>query len=196
VAQDKKPLKLWQGKHFWYSIMPLLITLIIIGYINLTSPEAETAQTARLTPTAVSTQPATHTANPTRPAILQATILPSPIPSSTPRPNPATTATITLLGPPPASNVPLNGRLAFYWRFSEPLLPGQQFVFSLWQNEAIISEQSVSQANLGDGFQLVLDLEELSILPGTAVWQLHLEWADTPQQLLASETRSLIFLSE
>lgn len=173
-----------------------MVTLIIIGFFNLFSSEAETPQATLVTTTAVSTQSATHSTSSTRPAIQQAIILPSATPSNTPRPNLATTATITLLGPPPESSVPLNGRLAFYWRFSEPLLPGQQFVFTLWQNETIISEAFVTQANLGDGFQLVLDLGDVPILPGTAVWQLRLEWIDTHLQLLTSEARSLIFLSE
>jgi hypothetical protein len=196
VDQDKKPAKQWQSKHFWYSVTPMLITLIVIGAINLFNPGENMAQSTPVLSTAVSAPPATPSATPTRPPILRATILPSPTPSNTPPPALPATAAITLLGPPPESSVSQNGRIVFYWHYAEPLLPGQQFVLTLKQNEAIIFAKSIEQSNLGSDFQLLLDLDELLALPGTAVWQLHLEWADTQQQLLLSEERMLVLLAK
>lgn len=194
MAQDKK---LWQSKHFWYSITPLLATLFTIVLINWVWPGAVAESPATPTsPTAVAAQTNTFPATATRPPILRATILPSPAPSRTPLPDLAALASITLLGPPPESAVAANGRLAFYWTYSETLLPDQQFVLSLWQNDAIVATETITQPNLGNGFQLLVDLEAAAILPGTAVWQLHLEWADEPQQLLTSEQRTIILLPE
>jgi hypothetical protein len=92
--------------------------------------------------------------------------------------------------------VALNGRLAFYWTYSEPLLPGQQFVLTMQQNETAVRAKAIAEPNLGDGFQLLINLADLAILPGTAVWQLHLEWAEEQQQLLTSEERIIILLPE
>jgi len=92
--------------------------------------------------------------------------------------------------------VALNGRLAFYWTYSGALLPGQQFVLTLRQNDAVIGTQSLARPNLGNSFQLLVELDTLSLSPGTAVWQLHLEWNDEQQPLLTSEERSIILLPE
>lgn len=178
--------------------MPLLITLFAIVLINWVWPDTpgEPSET-RPSATAVAIQPTTTSATATRPPILPATILPSPTPTLTPLPDPDTiTEAITLLGPPPESSVAVNGRLAFYWTYPQPLLPGQQFVLTLRQNETVITTQSIAEPNLGEGFQLLVDLAELAVVPGTAVWQLHLEWADDPQQLLPSEERIIILLPE
>jgi hypothetical protein len=197
ASKNNAPQKRWQSKHFWYSIMPLLVTLFAIVLINWVWPDtASELPPTQPGPTAVSAQPTTSSATVTRLPILPATILPSPPPTITPLPEPDITAAITLLGPPPESSVPLNGRLTFYWRYSEPLPPGQQFVLTLWQNEAVVGTKSIVQPNLGDGFQLLVSLDELALSPGTAVWQLHLERLDEPQPLLASEERIIILLPE
>ncbi|MAT98161.1 MAG: hypothetical protein CL608_13535 [Anaerolineaceae bacterium] len=178
--------------------MPLLITLFAIVLINWvwSDTPGEPAGT-RPSATAVAIQSTTTSATVTRPPILPATILPSPTPTLTPLPIPDTiTEAITLLGPPPESSVAVNGRLAFYWTYPKPLLPGQQFVLTLQQNETVITTQTIAVPNLGDGFQLPIELAELALVPGTAVWQLHLEWADDPQQLLTSEARTIILLPE
>lgn len=197
MSQEKEPKKRWQSKRFWYSIMPLLITLLAFVLINWVWPNTTSERPSiRSNPTAVSAQPNASSATVTRPAILPATILPSPIPTNTPLPEIDNTAAITLLGPPPQSSVALNGRLAFYWTYSESLLPGQQFVLTLRQNDAVVGTQSLAEPNLGDAFQLLVALDTLSLSPGTAVWQLHLEWDDEQQPLLTSEERSIILLPE
>lgn len=197
MSQDNSPHKRWQSKHFWYSLMPLLITLFAIVLINWVWPNTigEPPGT-RPSATAVAVQSTTTSATATRPPILPATILPSPTPTLTPLPEPDTTAAIALLGPPPESSVAVNGRLTFYWTYSKPLLPGQQFVLTLRQDETVSTTQSIAEPNLGDGFQLLVDLAELAVVPGTAVWQLHLEWVDDPQPLLISEDRTIILLPE
>ncbi len=196
MSQDKEPQERWQNKHVWYSLMPLLITLFAIVLINWVWPDnvSEPVST-RPSSTAVAAQPATASATATRPPILPATILPSPTPTLTPLPDPGTAAAITLLGPPPESSVALNGRLPFYWRYTEPVPSGQQFVLTLRQNGTVITIQSIAEPNFGDAFQLLINLADLAVAPGTAVWQLHLEWTDG-QQLLTSEERTLILLPE
>ncbi len=197
MSQEKEPRKRWQSKHFWYSITPLLITLLAIVLINWVWPDTLSERPpTRTDPTAVSAQPNASSNTATRPAILPATILPSPIPTNTPLPEIDNSAAITLLGPPPQSSVARNGRLAFYWTYSESLLAGQQFVLTLRQNDAVVGTQSIAEPNLGDGFQLLVDFDELSLSPGTAVWQLHLAWNDEQQPLLISEERFIILLSE
>lgn len=197
MPQEKEPQKRWHSKHFWYSIMPLLITLFAIVLINwVWSDTVGELPTTRLSPTAVADQPNTSSASATRPPILPATVLPSPTPTITPLPELDNTAAISLLGPPPGSSVAVNGRLTFYWTYSEPLLPGQQFVLTLRQNNTVVSTQSIIGPNLGDGFQLLVDLNALTLEPGTAVWQLHLEWIDEQQPLLTSEERQIILLPE
>lgn len=197
MSQDKEPQKRWRSKHFWYSIMPLLITLFAIVLINWVWPDtASELPPTRSNPTAVSSQPTTSSATATRPPILLATILPSPTSTTTLLPEPDATAAITLLGPPPESGVALNGRLAFYWSYPEPLLPDQQFVLTLQQNETVVRAETIAEPNLGDSFQLLVNLADLALSPGTAVWRLHLEWADEQQQLLTSEERTIILLLE
>ncbi len=197
MSQDKEPPKRWQNKHFWYSLLPLFITLVAIALFNLFGPGVTDQQPpAQNSPTAISAQVTTPSATVTRGPILRATILPSPTPTITPLPELTTTAAITLLGPPTESSVALNGRLTFYWTYSEPLLTGQQFVFTLRQNDTIISTQAIAAPNLGNGFQLLVDLQELTLSSGTAVWQLHLEWKDEQQPLLNSEERLILLLPE
>ena len=201
MSQDKEPQKQWsqkrwQNKHFWYSLMPLLITLFAIVLINWVWPDtASQPPPIRPSATAVAAQPTAISTTATRPPILPATILPSPTPTLTPFPEPGTTAAITLLGPPPESSVALNGRLTFYWSYSEPVPSGQQFVLTLRQNDTIITTQSIAVPNFGDAFQILINLADLALSPGTTVWQLHLEWTDE-QQLLTSEERTLILLPQ
>lgn len=155
--------------------------------------------TTRPAATAVAARPTTSSATITRAPILPATILPSPVPTNTPNtplPEPEVTAMITLLGPPMESAVAIGGRLTFYWTYSEPLPPGQQFVFTLRQNETAVFTETIVEPNLGAGFQLMLHLNDLALSPGTAVWQLHLEWVDEQRQILTSEARVIILLPE
>lgn len=76
------------------------------------------------------------------------------------------------------------------------MLPGQQFILTVRQNETVVATQSIAEPNLGSGFQLQVELADLALVPGTAVWQLHLEWTENQQQLLASEERTIILLPE
>jgi hypothetical protein len=104
-------------------------------------------------------------------------------------------ATITLFGPPAESSLPLNGRIAFYWDYSEPLLPGQELRLTLRQGAQIVATSSLNQPNFGDRYQMVLDVTEVAS-GGTAVWQVHLQWQDTEQLLLSSELRTLTLVSQ
>ena len=192
---DSKPVKQLKSKRFWYSIMPLLLMIGIIVIINLLSPNSVESEFEGSTPTAVASQADIATDTNTRPPILQATILPSRTPTTTPPlPLPAEAA-IVLFGPPAESILPGNGRIAFYWTYSETIQPGQELVLTLRQNEAIIATAAVSQPNFGAGFQAVVDLGEVAT-PGTAVWQIHLQEKGALEPLLTSETRSLTLLSE
>lgn len=177
--------------------MPLILLVVSILLFNLatansarhTAPAAGTAVSAQQPPAA----PATPVP---RPPILQATILPSPTPTITPFPTVANFATITLYGPPAEASVLQNGRFTVYWTYSEALLPGQQFVLLLQQNEQLLPVGTVAGPNFGEGYQLLINLDGSGILPGTAVWQLQLEWANQPGSLLASEERILVVLPE
>ncbi len=193
MAQNERPQKRWHSKQFRYTIMPLIFTILIIVLINW--PWSTTADSHSASPTAVVSQAATPTA-PARSPILPATVLPSRVPTNTPRPTAAENAVITLLGPPPGSSAAAEGQVSFYWTYSEALQPGQQFVLLLHQDEVSWRAATINEPNLGDSFQLVLHLDDAAMLPGTAVWQLQLEWIDTQQPLLTSEERLLVLLTE
>lgn len=180
-------------RQFWLTIAPLLILLVALSIYNLTI--------ASQTPTAVATNP-TPTRRPTRtpfpdgtrPPILLATILPSPTPTITPRPDVPETAVITLFGPPDASSLPQNGRLTFFWNYSEALQARQQFVLTLQQNGTTTVLGTVNMPNFGAAYQLSVDFDAVEPAVGTAVWQLHLQWVDEDQPLLSSDERQITFL--
>lgn len=182
-------------KRFLFSITPLIILLIAIIGINFLPMTEPVPQTPDPTGTAVSAHPTTAATTPTRPPILQATILPSPTPTSTPRPTISSEAMITLLGPPNESSLPLNGRIAFYWHYSEPLLAGQELVLTLRQNDIVIATSTLNQPNIGAGYQIVIEMADVAEAE-TADWQVHLQWADDKTPLLTSENRFIRLLSE
>jgi hypothetical protein len=189
----KKRLK---TRRFWLTVAPLLILLVLLGVYNLLIlRQNSTAVATNFTPT----QPRpTQTPLPegTRAPILLATILPSPTPTLTPRPNVPETAVITLLGPPDESSLPQNGRLAFYWSYPAPLQPRQQFVLILHQEESMQILGTLDQPNFGELYQLLVDFDDIEPVVGTAVWQLQLQGGDEKQLLLASEERQILFLPE
>jgi hypothetical protein len=182
-------------KRFWYSIAPLLLLVVTIGTINLLTTDTPTLSPEAQGSTAVSAQTPLPTDTNTRPPILQATILPSPTPTATPRPPVPAEATITLFGPPTESSLPLNGRLTFYWTYSESLLPGQEMVLILRQTDQSLIMGSLKQTNVGNGFQVLVEVPE-QLDEGTAVWQVQLNWEDTSDPLLSSESRSLTLFSQ
>lgn len=196
MSPPKKPEKSLRSKHFWYSVMPLLLLLAVILFINLFTPKATRVQTAVLNSTTVPTQPGATPLTPTRAPILPAIILSSPTPTMAPLPQMPALATIALYGPPPNSNLPQNGRTAFYWAYSEPVQAGQQFVLSLRQNGQVFILGTAVEPNIGDTFQLLIDFSAIDILPGTAVWQLHLEWQNEALPLVASQERVINFVSD
>lgn len=181
-------------RQFWLTIAPLLILLVALGLYNwLALRQANTAVATHPTPT--HSRP-TRTPFPDgiRPPILLATILPSPTPTITPRPNVPETAVITLFGPPDASSLAQDGQLTFYWTYSEPLQARQQFVLTLQQNGVATALGTVKQPNFGDAYQLSVDFGLVEPAVGTAVWQLQLQWLGEDQPLLASEERQITFL--
>lgn len=173
-----------------FSIAPLLVLLLAIVALNWLSPPSLATQTPSREATAVPPQISASTTNHTPSPILQATILPSPTPTVTPLPEVVSEARITLLGPPAESSFPANGRIAFYWTYSEQLLPGQEFVFTLRENGEVLATSSLSAPNFGTAYQIVLDMAEV-IEGETAVWQVQLQWQNIDQPLLASENRTL-----
>lgn len=190
----KKRLK---TRRFWFTITPLLILLVILGVYNLLLlRQSSTAVATNPTPTLTPRPTRTPLPEGTRAPILQATILPSPTPTPTPRPDVPQTAVITLFGPPDESSLPQNGRLAFYWNYSAPLQPRQQFVLTLRQNDTTQIVGSLDRPNFGDSYQLLVDFEAIAPDVGTAVWQLQLQGGAEEQLLLASEERQILFLPE
>jgi hypothetical protein len=128
---------------------------------------------------------------------LQATILPSPTPTLTPRPNVPETAVITLLGPPDESSLPPNGRLAFYWSY--PAASPAPAAVCL--NPAPGGKPCKSWAHwisptLASCISCWLILTAIEPVVGTAVWQLQLQGGDEEQLLLTSEERQILFLPE
>lgn len=192
---DSKPVKRLGNKRFWYSIMPLLFMIGIIVIINLLSPDPVESEPNRTVRTAVAVQVSSPQAAGTRQPILQATILPSPTPTVTPLSPISTNAAILLFGPPPGSILPALSRVAFYWSYSETIQPGQEFVLTVRQNGDIVATTAVSQPNFGDSYQAALDFGEIAA-PGTAVWQVHLQWRNEAEPLLTSETRNFTLLPE
>ncbi|WP_420631215.1 hypothetical protein [Candidatus Leptofilum sp.] len=182
-------------KRLLFSLAPLVALLLVLIGVNLLPLTTAEPQTPAATAVSIATQPATPIATSTRPPILLATILPSPTPTITPRPTVPPEATIHLFGPPNESTLPLNGRIAFFWQYSEPLLPGQELLFTLRQNDAVIATSRLNQPNFGTGYQILLELEDIAAV-GTAVWQVNLQWEDEKTPLLSSENRSLLLLSE
>lgn len=179
-------------KRLILSFAPVLILLTAIIVLNVRMRRTPQPQPT-VVPTAVPTQAIAAGSTPTRPPILQATVLPSPTPTATLRPTAAASATISLLGPPAESSTPQDGRLTFYWTYSEPMLPGQEFVFTLRQNDTLLATSSLNRPNLGSGYQIFLDLADLETV-GTAVWQVQLQWQDNVTPLVVSESRTLILL--
>lgn len=170
------------------------VLLMVVAIIVLSVRERDTGlPQPTVTQTAVPTQAIAAATTATRAPILPATVLPSPTPTATLLPDVPANATITLLGPPPDSSVPNNGRIAFYWMYNEPLLPRQEFVLILRQNDEILAASALQQPNLGSGYQVSLDSSDLGAL-GTAVWQIQLRWQGENTPLLASEARSLVLL--
>ena len=182
-----------QGKRFWYSITPLLLTLAVIILINLFSSEGSPAPTTPSQNTAVPEANHPNDGQITRPPILPATILPSPTPSATPKPDLPESAQIGLLGPPAGSSLPLNGRTVFYWTYSEQLLPGQVFALQIIQFDQITTHELVTQPNFGDAYQVSIAMDEITAA-GTAVWQIHLKWRDQQDLILSSEERIINLL--
>lgn len=197
-TQDKQPKKLWQTKYFWVSITPLLLTLLAFALMNSLPTNEEADMISDSHPTAVSSRTATPPSAVTRtqPPILPATILPTAVPTATPLPELTDTALITLLGPPPKAMMPRNSQVAFYWRFSQPLPLGQQFVLILEQNEITVAATPVNAPNLGDGYQFLLDFADSSFASGPLMWQIQLQWTEDQQPLLSSEKRTLVLLPE
>ncbi|MEZ4589675.1 MAG: hypothetical protein R3D55_00825 [Chloroflexota bacterium] len=188
-----KPGRRINRKRLFYSITPLLLMLVALVVLNVVTPKTEPPPQNEAANTAVSPQPVANASTPTRSPILQATILPSPTPTSTPLPDPPAEATITLFGPPAESSLPVNGRITFYWTYSEPLLPGQAMVLTVRQNDLAVAASSLTAPNFGSGYQVSLDFGELTE-GGTAVWQVHLQWQNIAEPLLQSEPRSLVLL--
>lgn len=177
-------------KRFIYSIMPLLLTIAVIVTLNLMNQPARTVQTATENSVAAPTQLSITSATPTRPPILQATILPSPTPTITPLPTLPTGAAIDLVGPPDESILPTNGRITFIWTYSEPLEPGQELVFTLQHNDTILATSSLTRPNFGNAYQISLDVSELAEVE-TAVWHVHLQWKMEKVPLVRSENRTM-----
>ncbi len=196
MSPEKKPKKSLRSKRFWYSVMPLLLLLAVILFVNLFPPEATGVQTAVSSSPTVTPQADATPTTLTRAPILPAIILPSPTATMTPLPQLPAAAAITPYGPPPNSNLPQNGRAAFYWMYSEPVQAGQQFVLSLRQNGEVFILGTVAEPNIGDNFQLLIDFSAIDILPGTAVWQLHLERQNETPPLLSSQERIINFLPD
>lgn len=190
-----KPRRKINRKRFVLSITPLLLMLVAIVLLNLFTPDATAIQPATASKTAVPpAQSAAAATIATRAPILLATILPSPTPTITPLPGVPVEASIIPIGPPDESRLPLDGRITFYWTYSEPLLPGQELVLTLQQNGTILATSSLKMPNLGSNYQISLDLKGMPA--GTAVWQVHLQWQNTTEPLLVSERRSLVLEAE
>jgi hypothetical protein len=189
----KKRLK---TRRFWLTVAPLLILLVLLGVYNLLIlRQNSTAVATNFTPT----QPRpTQTPLPegTRAPILLATILPSPTPTLTPRPNVPETAVITLLGPPDESSLPQNGRLAFYWSYPAPLQPRQQFVLILHQEESMQILGTLDQPNFGELYQLLVDFDDIEPVVERPSGSFSFKGIDEKQLLLASEERQILFLPE
>lgn len=192
MAHKEKLATLFGNKRFGYRVAPLLFLLLGILLVNLFATNPQPEQIVTIVETAVATQVPSATRQP----ILQATILPSPTPTATSRPLLPDNAAINLIGPPPGSSFPSDGRITFYWQLANPIQSGQQIVLALRQNDREQIVASLDQANFGDGYQVSVNLRDVDILPGTAVWQLHLEWAEDQQRLLSSEARDLTIQNE
>lgn len=188
-----KPGRKINRKRFLYSITPLVLMLVALVVLNVVTPRTAPPPASGGSHTAVPPQPIANASPPTRGPILQATILPSPTPTITPLPNPPAEAAITLFGPPTESRLPVDGRITFYWAYSELLLPGQAMVLTLHQNDMVVAASSLTEPNFGSGYQISLDLAEMAE-EGTAVWQVQLKWQNTAVPLLQSEQRSLVLL--
>lgn len=192
--QSKRPKIIFNRKRLFRILLPLLILLLAVLLFNLLMPSTQKTEVASVA-TAVPPPPQpVANSSPTRPPILTAIILPTPTSTAPSRPSLPASASITLLGPPNNSSFAQNGRISFYWTFSKQLEPGQQFDFVLRQNDQELIQLNLPEANLGSVYQLQIDLGELTIEPGTAVWQIGLRWTNEAQWLLVSNERNLNIL--
>lgn len=179
----------------FYTVLPLLILLLAFLIINWLTPNQRRDEVVLLQ-TAVSQPQPTLSNTRTRPPILPATILPTLTPTPLPLLSLPSSASITLIGPPDNSRLSKNGPVSFYWAYSEQLQSGQQFVFILLQNKQEIIRRVSTEANLGSGFQFQINLQETIVEPGTAVWQIGLQWIDEEEWLIASPQRNLTIMSQ
>lgn len=195
MSEQNQRLKIISNrKRLFYILLPLLILLIAVLLFNLLRPSTQQTEIVSVETAVPTPQQPTTGSSQTRPPILPAIILPTPTSTAQSRPTLPASANITLIGPPNNSSFTQNGRVSFYWTFSEQLEPGQQFIFSLRQNEQELIQHNLPEANLGSIYHLQIDLGKLTIEPGTAVWQIGLRWADEEQWLLVSNERNLNIL--
>ncbi len=178
-----------------YAILPLLALLFAVLLLNLQrrSPRQDEVA-AVVVETAVSPTQPSISSTPTRSPILPAIILPTPTATALPPPPLPNSASITLIGPPDESSILRNSPVSFYWAYTEQLQPEQQFVFILQQGEQEVVRGILREPNLGDSYRFQMNLKDSVIEPGTAVWQIGLQWLSEEQWLIASPQRNLIIM--
>ena len=174
-----------------YRIAPLLLLLLGIFVFNSLRGALPAEEANDGVETAVPTPLSTNT----RPPILQAEILPSATPTLTPRPQHPENININLFGPPANSNLSPNSPVTFYWEYPIRVQSGQQLVVTLEQNGTEYLLGNLIEPNFGSNYQLKVDMRELDIVTGTAVWQVRLEWIEEHEPIINSERRSISFMS-
>jgi len=192
VPQQKKVVA---NRRKLYAILPLLALLFAVLLLNLQrrSPRQDEVA-AVVVETAVSPTQPSISSTPTRSPILPAIILPTPTATALPPPPLPNSASITLIGPPDESSILRNSPVSFYWAYTEQLQPEQQFVFILQQGEQEVVRGILREPNLGDSYRFQMNLKDSVIEPGTAVWQIGLQWLSEEQWLIASPQRNLIIM--
>lgn len=118
-------------------------------------------------------------------------------PTVTPEPIPTQPAkTINLIGPPPESFFRAGDVVTFYWNSPEPLGPDQRFIVYVLDDGDQVFLGSVSEVNLGVGYQLSAIIGQSVEETGRFSWLVVLEDEQSGAIIGQSETRSIALIDD
>jgi len=194
----EKKYRTGSSRRLVYTIAPLLLLLGVLFILNWLPrffvPAAPTSglASATVTPPTPAASPSTDTASSTP-------ISPSPQPSATATVMPTSplppTATIRLLGPPPATTFAADDIVTFYWQWPPALTETQHLTVYLVMDGEEQALDRLTEPNVGLAYWLQISLEEYPELEGQLLWQVKLEDPDGIS-LRTSELRPLVVSAE
>lgn len=98
---------------------------------------------------------------------------------------------ITLQGPPADSAFRASDEVNFFWLWPSTITAGDQFVLFISDGSETTVVGTVTEMNLGQGYQLQIPLGDIIGQPGNYGWQVVLEASDTGDIVARSELRPI-----